>query len=232
MAQRILVVDDDRKIARLVASYLEGAGYIVLTAYDGDAAMHALRRERPDLVVLDWMLPGRDGWSITQWVRADATLAPTPILMLTARVDDSDKISSLETGADDYLTKPFNPLELVARVKALLRRAAGDYQPARVLESGDLRLDVDERAAYLNHSRVDLTPTEFNLLRALMQHPNHTFTRDELIESALGYGFDGMERTLDSHIRNLRKKLDDNPAEPRYIETVFGVGYRFREDAS
>jgi DNA-binding response OmpR family regulator len=228
---RILVVDDDRKIVRLVQTYLEQAGMQVLTAFDGETAMHTLRRERPDLVVLDLMLPGRDGWSITQWVREDEHLRKTPILMLTARVEDEDKLRGFSIGADDYLTKPFNPAEVVVRVQAILRRALGAPPPARVLLVGALRLDVDARALTVNGEAQPLTPTEFALLRALMENPNHSFTRDELIEKALGYHYEGLERTLDSHIKNLRRKIEPDPAQPRYIETVFGVGYRFREDA-
>lgn len=227
---RILVVDDDRKIVRLVQSYLEQAGMQVLTAYDGETAMHALRRERPDLVVLDLMLPGRDGLSITRWVREDEYLRATPILMLTARVEDEDKLKGFSIGADDYLTKPFNPAEVVVRVQAILRRSLGAPPPARVLQIGTLRLDVDARTLSVDGADQPLTPTEFALLRALMEQPNHSFTRDELIEKALGYHYDGLERTLDSHIKNLRRKIEPNPAQPQYIETVFGVGYRFRED--
>jgi two-component system alkaline phosphatase synthesis response regulator PhoP len=229
MAQRILVVDDDRKIVRLVSSYLEQAGMVVLTAYDGDMAMHVIRHERPDLIVLDLMLPGHDGWEITRWLRADEHLAMIPVIMLTARVEDAEKIHGLNLGADDYLTKPFNPEEVVARVRAVLRRTRHEVQASRVIQSGGLRLDVDERALSLNGQAIAVTPTEFALLRALMEHPDHTFTRDELIETALGYNYEGLERTLDSHIKNLRKKIEVDAAQPRHIETVFGVGYCFRE---
>ncbi len=230
MGYRILVVDDDRKIVRLVRTYLEQAGMTVFVAYDGEEAMHAIRRERPDLIVLDLMLPQRDGWEITRWLRADERLANTPILMLTARVEDADRILGFELGADDYLTKPFNPVEVVARVRAILRRAAGTLAPAHILEVGALRLDVDDHTVSLEGQPVDMTPTEYALLLALMKRPDHTYTRAELIEEALGYAYEGMERTLDSHIKNLRKKLNDDPVQPRYIETVFGVGYRLREN--
>ncbi len=232
MAYRILVVDDDKQIVRLVRSYLESAGMTVFSAYDGDEAMQAIRYERPDLIVLDLMLPKRDGWEITRWLRADAHLSTIPILMLTARVEDTDRIQGLELGADDYLTKPFNPLEVVARVKAILRRVGGKLSPAHILEIGKLRLDADNLTASLDGQGLDVTPTEFAILLTLMKNPNHTFTRTELIEKALGYTYEGMERTLDSHIKNLRKKIEDDPAQPRYIETVFGVGYRLHEDAN
>jgi two-component system alkaline phosphatase synthesis response regulator PhoP len=230
MAQRILVVDDDRKITRVIQSYLEQAGMIVFVAHDGDSAIHQIKRERPDLIVLDLMLPGKSGWEVIAWLRGDAYLAATPVLMLTARVEDADKIHGLELGADDYVTKPFNPLELVARIKAILRRARAELSAPHILESGGLRLDLDGHTLLRDGEPVDLTPTEFALLRTLMQYPNRSFTRDELIEHALGYAYEGMGRTLDSHIKNLRKKIEADPSAPQWIETVFGVGYRFREE--
>ncbi len=232
MAQRILVVDDDQQIVRLVRSYLEQAGMIVMVAYDGETAMHMIKKERPDLVILDIMMPGQNGWSITRWLRADSHLADIPILMLTAKVEDTDKISGLEIGADDYMTKPFNPLEVVARVKAILRRSRGGFQPPHVLENGALRLDLDQHTLTHDNQSVELTRTEFAILSALMANPNYAFTREELVEKALGYSYDGLERTLDTHIKNLRKKIGDDPSRPRYIETVFGVGYRFCESVS
>lgn len=224
MPRRILVVDDDRQITRLVATYLEKAGFSVLTAFDGENALRVIRHERPDLVVLDLMLPKQDGWEITRRVRADEHLATIPILMLTARVEDTDKILGLELGADDYMTKPFNPREVVARVRAILRRAGGTLKASRVLESGVLRLDPDRHTVRVSDETVEMTPTEFEILRVLMENPDHAFTRGELVEQALGYEYEGMERTLDSHIKNLRKKIGSD-----HIETVFGVGYRFRE---
>lgn len=224
MPRRILVVDDDKQITRLVATYLEKAGFSVLTAFDGENALRVIRHERPDLVVLDLMLPKQDGWEITRRVRADEHLATIPILMLTARVEDTDKILGLELGADDYLSKPFNPREVVARVRAILRRAGGTLKASRVLESGVLRLDPDRHTVRVSDETVEMTPTEFEILRVLMENPDHAFTRGELVEKALGYEYEGMERTLDSHIKNLRKKIGSD-----HIETVFGVGYRFRE---
>ena len=228
MAQRILVADDDVQIVRLVRSYLEQAGFGVLTAYDGETALYSIRHDQPDLVVLDVMMPQRDGFELTRLLRADEHLAGIPILMLTARVEDVDKLQGLDIGADDYLTKPFNPLEVVARVRALLRRAGGGLQPSAIVQVRDLRLDTQMKTASIAGRELDLTPTEYELLRTLMQHTNHAFTRGELIDKAFGYVYEGFDRTIDSHIKNLRKKIEANPAEPIYIETVFGVGYRMR----
>jgi two-component system, OmpR family, alkaline phosphatase synthesis response regulator PhoP len=227
MGQRILVVDDDRQIVRLVQSYLEQSGYTVLTASDGAAALRIIRAERPDLVVLDLMLPDQDGWAITRTVRADPHTARLPILMLTARVEDADRIIGLELGADDYVTKPFNPREVVARVRAILRRVGGGASEPQALTYGALRLDADQHVVTLDGQPVELTPTEFDLLRRFLAQPGHAFTRQELIEQGLGYAYDGLERTIDSHIKNLRKKLERHPAAPQ-IETVYGIGYRLQ----
>ena len=229
MTQRILVVDDDRQIVRLVQSYLQQSGFTALTAYDGEEALHAIRRDKPDLVVLDLMLPKRDGLEITRLLRADEQLAAIPILMLTARVDDVDKIVGIELGADDYVTKPFNPQEVVARVKAILRRSSGTLKPAAIVQIRGLRLDLERHTVTINERLLDLTPTEFDILRVLMQNPERAFTRGELIEKTVGYGYEGLERTVDSHIKNLRKKIESDPTQPEYLETVFGVGYRLRE---
>ena len=224
----ILVVDDDPKIVRLVRSYLQQAGFNVETAADGDSALHQMRARRPDLVVLDLMLPVRDGLEVTRTVRSIPELAHTPILMLTARVNDIDRILGLEMGADDYVTKPFNPREVVARVKAILRRSrpAGDEGAADVLRLGDLTLDVQSHRVSKAGLPVNLTPSEFDILRLLLDHPGQAFSRTQIIEQGLGYEYAGLERTVDSHIKNLRRKLEANPKEPRLIETVFGVGYR------
>jgi len=231
MSQRILVVDDDREIVRLMRAYLEQAGFEVLVAYDGEMALHAVRRERPDLVVLDLMLPNRDGWEITRLVRGDPGVASTPILMLTARVEDTDKIVGLELGADDYVTKPFNPQVVVARVRAVLRRAVAEPAQRHLLQVRELIIDLDRHETSVDDRPVDLTATEFEFLRALMEHPDHAFTRLELIERALGYEYEGLERTVDSHIKNLRHKIEPNPKKPTYIETVYGVGYRLQGEA-
>jgi two-component system alkaline phosphatase synthesis response regulator PhoP len=231
MPQRILVVDDDREIARLVRAYLEQAGFEVWVAYDGETALYAIQRDKPDLVVLDLMLPDRDGWEITRVVRSTPATARLPIIMLTARVEDTDKIVGLELGADDYVTKPFNPQVVVARVRALLRRVAADAPQRQVLRVRELTLDLDRHQALLGGRPVDLTSTEYEFLRALMQAPDHAFTRSELIERALGYEYEGLDRTVDSHIKNLRSKIEPDPKQPTYIQTVYGVGYRLQGDA-
>jgi len=226
--QTVLVVDDDREIVRLVRAYLEQAGFNVLTAYDGETALHMVRRERPALVVLDLMLPDRDGWDITRILRGDNSLRATPIIMLTARVEDTDKIIGLELGADDYITKPFNPREVVARVRSVLRRTSISEQGKgeQMLICGDLRLDLYRRELMVEGEPVDLTPTEYELLRALMENQGYAFTRAELIERSLGHSYESLERSLDSHIKNLRKKIEPDTKAPRYIQTVYGVGYR------
>jgi two-component system, OmpR family, alkaline phosphatase synthesis response regulator PhoP len=226
MSPHILVADDDRQIARLVQSYLEQAGYSVVVTHDGDRALHAMRAERPDLAVLDVMMPGRDGFSLAALIRGDKQLAALPILMLTARVEDADRLRGLDLGADDYLTKPFNPLEVVARVKAILRRTSGELQPSPVIQLRALKVNAAEHSASLNDQPLDLTPAEFALLHVLIQHPERAFTRGDLIDAAFGDTFDGYERTIDSHIKNLRRKVETDPAKPEYIQTVFGIGYK------
>ena len=229
--QRILVVDDDPKIARLVRSYLEQAGYAVEVVHDGDQALHAMRAQPPHLVVLDLMLPGRDGLSVAQTMRGDPTLRSVAILMLTARVDDVDRIVGLELGADDYVTKPFNPREVVARVKAILRRTmhAPDEEPAaQALEAGAVRLDPAAHRVTLAGEEVVLTPSEFDILHLLMAHPGQAFSRAQIIEQGLGYDYAGLERTVDSHVKNLRRKLQSGDDQAELIETVFGVGYRVK----
>ncbi len=229
MPPRILVVDDDKSIVKVLTAYLEQSGYQVYPAYDGEMALHTLRRERPDLVILDLMMPKRDGYEVTNLVRADKTLAGTPIIMLTARVEETDKIVGLELGADDYITKPFNGREVVARVKALLRRVRLDQSPnaaPHVLTCGAMRLDLDQHTLTVDSAPVELTRTEFNLLEALLSNPGYTLTRDELLEKAVGYAYEGLGRALDTHIRNLRRKIEPDPDNPTYIQTVYGVGYR------
>ena len=232
MSQRVLVVDDDKEIVRIIRAYLQQAGYVVLTAYDGETALHVIRSDRPDLVVLDLMLPDRDGWSITRVVRGDESLAKTPIIMLTARVESSDRVLGLNLGADDYVPKPFDPHEVVARVRAVLRRAQDGPALPHIIQIGNLHMDLDRHEVTVDGRSVELTPTEFDLLKKLMDSPGHAFTRLALIEQGLGYSYEGVERTLDSHIRNLRRKIEPDPANPTYIKTVFGVGYRMTEPES
>jgi two-component system alkaline phosphatase synthesis response regulator PhoP len=221
------VVDDDREVVRLMRAYLEQAGYEVLVAYDGETALHNLRREKPDLLLLDLMLPDRDGWDITRTVRADPALAHIPIIMLTARVDINDRIVGLEIGADDYVIKPYDPREVVARVRVRLR--SQEAEPSQLIQIGDLRMDAGRRDVRVSDRPVDLTPTEFDLLQALMERAGYVFTRSELISKGLGADYEGTDRTLDSHIRNLRQKIEPDPKEPTYIQTVYGVGYRLEE---
>lgn len=230
LKQRILVVDDDKEVVRLVRAYLEREGYDVLVAYDGETAVHILRRDQPDLLLLDLMLPDRDGWDITRLVRGDPALASIPIIMLTARVEDTDKIIGLEIGADDYVTKPYNPREVVARVRARLRTQ--ESLLPRVLRVEGLEMDLERREVRVGDRLIELTPTEFNLLRALLQQAGYVLTRGELIRKGLGMDYEGLERTLDSHIRNLRQKIEPDPHHPTYIQTVYGVGYRLARGAT
>jgi DNA-binding response OmpR family regulator len=225
VSKKILVVDDERKIVKLVRDYLEKAGFQVITTADGQEALTAFRHERPNLVVLDLMLPGIDGLDVARIIRREAN---TPIIMLTARVEETDRLIGLELGADDYVTKPFSPRELVARVRAVLRRTE-DREPAQAqsIVIGDLEIDPARHVALLAGQPLDLTPTEFDLLITLAREPGRAFTRQQLLDLALGETYVGYERTIDAHIKNLRAKLSDDPKQPRYIETVFGVGYRF-----
>ena len=237
----ILVVDDEPKIATIARDYLEHAGYTVLVAGDGAAALMLVRQRRPDLVVLDLGLPtpagGRpiDGLDLTRAVRQDAdpTLAATPIVMLTARDDELDKLLGLELGADDYLTKPFSPRELVARVKAVLRRtaatAAADASK-RIIRTGDVEIDEGRMAVRAGDRDVELTPTEFALLATLARRPGRIFTRSQLLDAIHGVAFESYERAIDSHVKNLRRKLEPDPRRPRYVLTVHGVGYRFADE--
>ena len=223
MSSKILVVDDEAKIVRLVRSYLEQSGFTVVEANDGQTALIQARREKPDLVVLDLGLPGIDGLEVARTLRRERD---TPIIMLTARIEDTDKIVGLEIGADDYMTKPFNPRELVARVRAVLRRTSGVTPAAEVLRAGALVLDAGGHQATLDGRPLDLTPTEFELLAVLLQNPGRAFTRLELLDRVQGDAYEGYERTVDAHVKNLRAKLGDDPRHPRYVQTVFGVGYK------
>ncbi|MGD8397249.1 MAG: response regulator transcription factor [Anaerolineae bacterium] len=224
MSQTILVVDDEARIVKLVRDYLERAGFRVLTAADGETALRAARAGQPDLIVLDLMLPGVDGLDVCHRLRRESAV---PIIMLTARVEEADRVVGLELGADDYVTKPFSPRELVARVRATLRRASGQVGPPTVIRAADVELDVDALTATVAGKPVDLTPTEFQVLAVLARQPGRIFTREQLLEAVHGVAFDGYDRSIDSHIKNIRRKIEPDPRQPRYIETVYGVGYRF-----
>jgi DNA-binding response OmpR family regulator len=236
MTQRILIIEDERDIVNVVKGYLEQAGYETLTAYDGKTGLFMARQEKPDLIILDLMLPEMDGLDVCRAIRRDRdpVVADTPIIMLTARVEETDKLIGLELGADDYVTKPFSPRELVARVRTVLRRLerAARSAEARPLHAGELTLDPTLREARLGDRLLDLTPTEFDLLHVLMANPGRPFTRLELLERVQGEAYEGYERTIDVHIKNLRKKLGEDGRSPRYIKTVLGVGYKFAPDAA
>jgi DNA-binding response OmpR family regulator len=225
----ILVVDDERKIADLARDYLEHAGFAVRIASDGETALTAIRRDRPDLVVLDLGLPGLDGLDVTRTIRRDSSL---PVIMLTARDDELDKLLGLELGADDYLTKPFSPRELVARVRAVLRRVDGAATPAadEVVRAGELTLDLPRMRAELAGRAVERTATEFTLLLTLARQPGRIFTRSQLLDAVHGVAFESYERAIDTHIKNIRRKLEPDPRRPTHLLTVYGVGYRFADE--
>lgn len=225
----ILVVDDETKIVRLARDYLEHAGFMVVTTATGRDALAAARQARPDLIVLDLGLPDLDGLDVTRVLRKESNV---PIIMLTARGDESDKLVGLELGADDYLTKPFSPKELVARVRAVLRRTetAQSSPSQEVIRVAELKLDLPRMRATLNERLIDLTPTEFELLAALAGQPGRIFTRAQLLDAVHGVAFESYERAIDAHIKNIRRKLEPNPRQPRYILTVYGVGYKFADE--
>ena len=223
--RRILLVEDEKTIRDTVAAYLEREGYWVTPAEDGQVALDQFAKHRFDLVVLDLMLPKVPGEQVCKAIR-DAS--DVPIIMLTAKGELEDKVAGLELGADDYLIKPFSPRELVARVRALLRRAHVGAEPQRDrLEYGSLSIDMAGHKAFLDGAELDLTASEFKLLTTLSRYPGRVYSRMELVEKVLGYDFEGYERTIDSHVKNLRAKLDDDPRDPTFIYTVHGVGYRF-----
>ena len=228
--QTILVVDDEPQIVELVGDYLKQAGFRVVTAGDGQTALTLARHERPDLVVLDLMLPGvLDGLDVCRRLRQDAALHDLPIIMLTARSEETDRLVGLELGADDYVVKPFSPREVVARVRAVLRRAGGDRVPSGVIRSGDLEIDLVKRNVCVADEPVSLTPTEFDLLAILARHPGRPFTRAQLMDLVYDVAYTGYDRAIDSHIKNLRRKIEPDPREPRCILTVYGVGYKMAE---
>jgi DNA-binding response OmpR family regulator len=221
----ILVVDDEPEITDVVRRYLEQDGHRVVSAADGKAALAAFQREKPHLVVLDLMLPEVDGWEVARQIRAAAT---TPVIMLTARGDEVDRLLGLGLGADDYITKPFSPREVAARVRAVLRRTSGETA-SDVLTAGDLTIDLARMEVRRQDAVISLTPTEFRLLAAMARSPGRVFTRLQLIDLVHGHAFEGYERTIDAHIKNLRQKLEPEPQRPRYVLTVHGAGYRLVE---
>ena len=223
----ILVVEDEPEIARLARDYLEHAGFAVLTASDGAAGLALARTRRPDLLVLDLGLPGMDGLDVARSIRRASDL---PIVMLTARADEADKVAGLELGADDYVTKPFSPRELVARVRAVLRRSEGARERSPIVRAADVELDTAKLRAMVGQRRVDLTPTEFALLTTLAREPGRVFTRSQLLDAVHGVAFDSYERAIDAHVKNIRRKLEPDPRNPRYVLTVIGVGYRFTDE--
>ena len=226
MAQTILVVDDEPQIVKVLRGYLEQAGFRVVTANDGQLALTQYKHEKPDLVLLDLHLPGMDGLDVARRLRASSNV---PIIMVTARVEETDRLIGLELGADDYVAKPFSPREVVARVRAVLRRAEAPSATPEVIRAVDIIIDLTRHTVMRADEPIDLTPTEFGLLATLAREPGRAFTRLQLLETSQGDAFEGYERTVDAHIKNLRAKLERDPKKPEYIVTVFGVGYKFNE---
>jgi DNA-binding response OmpR family regulator len=227
MPQTILIVDDEKRLVSLVQSYLTQEGYRVATAYNGKEALTIAQKENPDLIILDIMMPEMNGYD---FMRAHRKQHDTPIIMLTAKVDDDDKIIGLELGADDYVIKPFKPRELMARVRNVLRRSGKSEAVGKSLKVADLVLDRDSREVLVGERRIDLTPSEFDLLAALMASPGRVFSRLDLLDVIQGVRYEGYERTIDTHVKNLRAKLEDDPRNPHHIETVYGVGYRLSKE--
>jgi DNA-binding response OmpR family regulator len=223
----IMVVDDKKNVRTMVQEYLSQEGFRVVTAEDGRQALFVARHEKPDLILLDIMMPEMGGYD---FMRLYSRESDTPVILLTAKVEESDKVLGLELGADDYVTKPFSPRELTARIRAVLRRTGKTGQSAEMLRVADITLDKKGRLVKVAEQVVDLTPSEFDLLATFMAAPGRAFTRAELLDRLQGTSFEGVERTIDVHVRNLRSKIEPDPRQPRYIETVFGVGYRFHAD--
>ena len=227
MNELILVVDDEKQIVKLARDYLERASFRVTTAGDGVMTLAIARQERPDLIVLDLNLPGMDGLDVCRTLRRESDV---PIIMLTARVEETDRLIGLELGAEDYITTPFSPRELVARVRTVLRRVQGSVQQPGILRVADLEIFLDGHRVSRDDQSIDLSRIEFNLLVILAQHPGLTYTRAQLLERIHGYAFEGYDRSIDAHVKNLRRKLEPDPSEPRYIITVYGVGYKFNDE--
>jgi DNA-binding response OmpR family regulator len=221
--KKILVIDDEEKIVTVLKAYLEQSGYLVVTAADGKVALAVFQREKPDFMILDLTLPGLDGLEVCRAVRRQSNI---PILMLTARVEEADKLMGLELGADDYVVKPFSPREVVARVRTIFRRASGEAAQNEIIRVGNLEIDMDQHTVMVADHQVELTPTEFDILVVLARQPKRVFTRLQIMEQAQGNAFEGYERTIDAHIKNIRLKLEPNSKDPTFIHTVFGVGYK------
>jgi DNA-binding response OmpR family regulator len=224
--KKILIVDDEPKIVQIARDYLERAGFAILTAHDGKSALTTARAEKPDLIVLDLGLPQLDGFDVTRALRKESNV---PIIMLTARGEESDKLIGLELGADDYIVKPFSPKELVARVRAVLRRFENASSGGEMIRVAGVSLDVKKMRATIAGNSVDLTSTEFQLLAMLAREPGRIFTRAQLLDAVRGVAFESYERAIDAHVKNIRRKIESNPREPRYILSVYGVGYKFTD---
>lgn len=223
----ILIVDDEEPIQELLKFNLEKEGYTVLVAYDGPSALKTVEEKRPDLVILDVMLPGMDGMEVCNQLRQNSKSRDIPVIMLTAKVEEIDKVLGLELGADDYLTKPFSPRELLARIRARLRRIKPQTQENELVR-GDLKIDLNRFQVLVRGEEAELTPKEFELLRVLATHPGKVYSRDELLEQVWGYEYSGDTRTVDVHVRHLRQKVERDPSNPEYIETLRGIGYRLK----
>jgi DNA-binding response OmpR family regulator len=226
MSQKILVVDDELEIVKVVRAYLEQSGFRVITASDGQQALAVFRHEQPDLIVLDLNLPQLDGLAVCRAIRHESNV---PIIMLTARVEETDRLIGLEIGADDYITKPFSPREVVARVRTVLRRSTPAPEPSSLITIGALSIDPLKHEVQLQDRSIDLTPSEFNILFIMASQPGRAFSRMDLLDAAQGEAYEGYERSIDVHIKNLRQKLGDEPRDPTYILTVYGVGYKFND---
>jgi two-component system, OmpR family, alkaline phosphatase synthesis response regulator PhoP len=228
MNELILVVDDEARIVKQARDYLEHSGFRVVEAADGKTGLTLARQARPDLIVLDLNLPQLDGLDVCRALRRESDV---PIIMLTARAEETDRLIGLELGADDYVVKPFSPRELVARVKVVLRRIQGGVRQSNIVRASDLEIDLDGHRVLRNGETIQLSRTEFNILATLAQHPGQTFTRAQLVDRLHNVAYEGVDRSIDAHIKNLRRKLEPNPSEPRYVTTVFGVGYKFADEA-
>ena len=226
MNETILIVEDEPKVARLARDYLEKNNYRVLIAGDGQSGLAMARREKPDLLILDLMLPGMDGLDVCRALRRESDV---PIIMLTARAEETDRLIGLEIGADDYISKPFSPRELVARTRALLRRAKGRVYQSGIIRAGDVEMNTESHTLNLAGKAIHLTRIEFNILEILAQHPGQIFSRAQLLENLHGVAYVGYDRSIDAHVKNLRRKIEEDPANPKYILTVYAVGYKFSE---